>query len=707
MKTHLIGAKPWVGITVSMAAVLVTATFPGSVARANHESRTLEVTPEATPLEAGSTHLMTATLSAPANVTSGTINIDFENQSGANDNDGTSYVTPDLTCSIPAGESACSVSYSGEVAGVDLWRAWIDHDGRDSTVEADIKEGRDEVDQPGDGGPGPCSTRRQEPDCTDVVRVRWVSGGGAALDCDDSRGLDREEEVRPAGGGSTSNETYVCTVTDESGNPTNDADPVAPGIQPIVINAEIENGVNDPDAIDGASYESPDYTCTAGEPAGTATGTCQITVTQNENEAGTAAICFWVGDAAAGQSLCSDELVSENQAADGSDQGNDLADRVTLSWQERAASGVDAERETAKNPLEQEHTVTISVYDQFGEPFVGNTVVNGEFFKGSPSDTDGNDPSTPDLTCATNNSSSCTITFTQTTIPGTDLLCLWTGSAPQVTLTNNNGACGVETLTDEDDEAGSADAPQPRTDNIDVVQKIWQSPTDAVVIDCKPERQTQTKGKTATITCVAKDAAGAPVAGAEIDAEITGANDPDGANLPAPPDLSCVTGVGGACTLLHGSNGVGRTSSNGTTLYRAWLDADNDNSTTEADQNEQLGDIAPNNTDVVERRWTTPSGGCSLMGTSGSDRLIGTGGRDIICGLGGDDSIEGLGGRDGVLGGRGADTILGGPGDDTLNGGRGKDDISGGKGDDRLFGGPGSDRCRGGAGRDSVSGCER
>ena len=685
---------------------LVIALFPAVGALANHGSRTLEVTPETARIEVGNTQLLTATLDTPADVATGTINIDFENEAGVNDTDGATPTTPDLTCSIAAGEQSCSVSYEGSTSGADEWRVWIDHDGQASTVEADLTEARDETRKAGDGGPGPCSTRRQEPDCTDVVRTTWVSGGGAALDCDDSRGLDRENEIRPAGGGSTSNETYTCTVTDELGNPTNDADPVTAGVQPIVVNAEVENGINDPDATDGASYDTPDYTCTAGEPDGTATGACSLTLTQNENESGTAAVCFWIGDAAAGASLCGDEIVAENQAADGSDDGNDQADRVSISWQERAASGVDAEPESAKSGFDQEHLVTVTVYDQFGEPFVGNTTVNGEFFRGSPSDTDGNDPVTPDLTCATSNSSSCSITFAQTVTPGTDLLCVWTGSTPDVTLTNNNGACGFETLTDEDDAAGEADPSVPRTDNIDIVEKIWQNPTTAVTLDCKTETLTQTRGKTAVITCTAKDAAGAPVAGAEVDAEMTGANDPDQADVPTSPDLSCVTDASGSCKLIHGGDGVGRTSSTGTTLYRVWLDADNDNSTVEADIAETLGSTTANNTDVVERRWTVPEGSCTLMGTSGDDKLIGSGRRDVICGLSGDDSIEGLGGKDLILSGGGADEILGGSGGDTLAGGGGNDRISGGKGDDKIFGGQGTDKCIGGSGSDRFWSCE-
>lgn len=702
---------------ISLAWVVVASTTMlvlAPVATANHGSRTLEATPENTRIEVGDTYLLTVVLSSLADVSSGTINVDLENLDGANDVDATSYNTPDLTCSIPAGADNCSVSYQGTTAGVDLWAAWIDHDGLDSTEEVDDKEGRDEAKDPGDGGPGPCSTRKTEPDCTDVVRVSWVSGGGAALDCDDRGAPDSEREVLPSGGGAASNETYDCLVTDELGNPTNDADPVTSGVQPIAISVEIENGVNDPDSQDGASYDTPDYTCTAGEPEGTDTGTCTINVTQNENENGSTAPCFWVGDAAAGASFCSNEPTGENQAADGSDQGNDLADRAEITWTERAAAGLDVETEEDAQPVGGETSATANVYDQFGEPFVGDTIVYFEHLKGSPSDQDGNTPASPDLQCTTSDSSQCILTYSQPGIPGQDLLCGWVGQEPLIVGSNNSGTCGGESLADADDAPGESDPPEPGEDSIDVFRRAWQKPTTAIELECSPETATHAAGTGALVRCLVTDATGTPVSDAEVDIELTGANDPDDGYLAATPELSCITGVQGVCEVLHGTGGYGRTSEAGDTTYRAWIDLDNRNQSTEADETEGLDESTvpgmsaePDITDVFSKTWTDSAGKCTVVGSNGDDRLVGTSGRDVICGFGGDDNISGSGGNDLILAGKGADQIAGGDGKDSIEAGGGNDVVFGGGGHDRIDGGDGRDKCRGGPGDDKVSRCER
>lgn len=668
---------------------------------ANHDQRTLEVVPETSTLEVGDTQLLTAILSSAGDVASGSINVDFENENGVNDADGKTLTTPDQTCTIPAGSNACSVSYAGTAPGEDKWRIWIDHDGLDSTNEADNKEASDETKNDGNGGPGPCSTKAQEPDCTDVITLTWVSGGGEALDCDDSHGTNAEQEVRPSGGGATSNESYACLVTDDLGNPTEDADPVAVGVQPIVVNAEIENGVNDPDAVDGTSYETPDYTCTAGEPTSQPAGSCEINLTQNENEEGSAQVCFWVGTPAVGSSLCSSESTSENQAADGSDLGNDLSDRVEISWEERSPlrGGIDVEPELDAGPLGQDHSLTITVFDQFGEPFVGDTVVDLEFFKGSPSDLDENSPGTPDLSCTTSNAPSCEVTIDQVAMPGTDLLCAWTNEPPAMAGTNNNGTCGIEGMTDADDDAGDEDAPTPRADDVDVVGRIWEHQTDAVTLDCFPEDALYAVKSAGAITCKALDGDGAPVERAEIDIEVTGANDLTEQPFVVAPDLSCVTGADGTCEILHGPGGFGRTAESGKTFYRAWIDDDNDNRSIEADATEKQADATdpgaqpePDNTDVIVKQWTDPFGRCTILGTPGSDTILGTDGRDVVCGSGGDDTIRSAGGKDLIFGGAGADRLFGGTGNDRIDAGRGKDHVDGGDGSDVCSGGPGRDR---------------
>jgi Ca2+-binding RTX toxin-like protein len=699
------------GVRVTMVAILslVAALLPfAPPAAANHGRATLNVRPESVSRPLDTTHTFIAELDQLVTVEQGSVNIDFENQSGVNDVDGTTFDSPDLTCTIAARERSCSVTYTGTVTGRDLWRVWIDHDGRDATVEADRTENRNEDRDAGDGGTV-CrgADPSGEPDCTDVVEVLWGTG---ALDCDDAEGPDTERNTNPSGGGAVSNEVYTCTLTDATSRPDVDR----------VIRAEVLNGINDPDVSDGASYDTPDYRCTTGDGTqGTTAGACTITVTQNEAEAGTALICFWAATVEDGALICSDETTDESQEADGSDVGNDLGDAVEKTWSERGAAGggLDAEPETATSGFGT-HEITATIYDQFGAPFNGDITVSFEFFRGSPSDTDGNSPESPDLTCTTTNDSTCTATYSQAAIGGTDLVCVWTNTAPVMKGTNNNGTCDGEGLSDADDTAGQADAPDPAGDDVDVVQKIWQNPTAAVTLDCEPESQTARRNTSPSITCTATDQSGAPVAGAEIDAEATGVNDPDAADAPVPPDFSCVTSATGRCSFSHGPRGVGTTDVQGATTYRAWIDADNDNSTSEADAGEGAGEATvpgaaePDNTDAVSITWTAVR--CDIAGTSGPDRLVGNKRSQTICGLGGNDRILAGGGDDRIFGDRGSDTIVGhggndridgAAGNDTISGKDGRDVLSGGAGRDRLFGGRGRDRCSGGPGRDSFSSC--
>jgi hypothetical protein len=278
-------------------AVLSSLVFPLSgVALANHGDRVLDVEPETFTRGVGTTHTMTATLcdytfdegpppsescpAFPATFSSGPINIDFENEGGPNDTDGTSRQTPDLTCSVPAGSSSCQVSYVGTASGTDTWRAWIDHDDDNTTDDSDSDEPRNEANENpiqnpdtdttcGGRGTPQTGSENGEPDCTDVVSVTWTVGAPTTVDCDDQTGPDKESEVNPSGG-AQGNETYTCQARDSQGNATGDYDANTNGTQDLWIYGEVENGVNDPDETDGdpndsdATYNSPDYSCRTG-----------------------------------------------------------------------------------------------------------------------------------------------------------------------------------------------------------------------------------------------------------------------------------------------------------------------------------------------------------------------------------------------------------------------------------------------------------
>ena len=652
---------------VSMTAFAALVIPFAGPAAANHEERVLDVVPDTADLGIGTTHTLTAKLCAlgatpgsaastpdstdcddsAATFDTGPINIDFEFEglvpipgTSANDPDnGTSYQTPDMTCSVFAGQSSCQVSYLGAESGDDQIRAWIDHDGSNSTVEADTTEQQDERATPGSQSPGtnPFSLNcfasgPAEEDCTDVVTASWEAGAPAVLDCDDENGPNREQETNP-GGGAQGNETYLCSAYDAQGNLTGDADAGA-GEETIVVKGEFKNGVNDPDDPDSESYSSPDRTCEI-EDSGGDFGTCEITVTQGEGDEGTAFICFWIGDETAGQTLCSNESTMEGTNPDGSDDfrtpgnGGDKADQVEKTWENRSANGggVDAEPETATNDKGTNHTITATVYDQFGDSLPGNTTVNFEFFSGSPSDTDGNTPGTPDMTCSTSSTSSCSRTYTSNEA-GRDLVCVWTNAAPNMQGNNQAGTCDGEGRDDTDDAAGSADAPDPRNDDVDVVSKTWVNADPATELNCIPENATTERTSNHVITCTASNESGG-VADTNIDVEATGANDPDSSSTPGTPDFSCTTDNDGDCTVTH-NGGAGN--SLGTTTYRAWIDSDYKDDTNESDQGEgvdesqagQEGDTEePDNTDVVRNTWIADPERTISLDSNGNSRREG------------------------------------------------------------------------------------
>ena len=595
------------------------------LASANHGSRTLDANPETQSHEINTDAEIIATVSSAATFDSGPINIDFENESGENDSDGTSLGTPDEQCTIPAGQTSCSITYQGTVAGTDTWRVWIDHDGLNGSqggqTEADDTEAREESVQeggfPGEGGTN-CSgavVGPAEPDCTDVVEVTWTNTSAppvpTTLDCDDSTGPDRERETNPAGSGPASSETYTCVVKDQYGNPARDNDPNTDGNQQITVRGENETGINDPDVADDSSYGTPDYSCNLPTTA-TGNGTCTITVTQAENEVGTANICFWVGN---DNNAAATECAGEATGPVGEDSGDDLQDRVELTWAAREASGLDLENEKETHVVGETRVVTARVYDQFGDPFQGNTTVNFEFFENSPTDRtqengDGNTPDSVDATCTTNNDSSCAFEY-QNQAGGRDLICGWVGTSPTMSGTSRNasGTCGGEGRNDADDAADEEDAADPAGDRIDLVETTWTNDPPATVVDCKPEVSASLVETSRKVTCTASTSEpNSKVANTEIDIEITGANDPDNGNSRGTPDMVCTTNDDGVCSVTHGPGNA--TKDAGKTNYTAWIDPDYEDESTEADPDEGRpeaktpgANAEPDNTDVVTHRW--------------------------------------------------------------------------------------------------------
>jgi hypothetical protein len=264
--------RPW---ALLCALVLVVASLMMSgTAVANHDNRTLKLSPEQRNNVVNGSHKVTATLSATPDA--GPITIHFEvdgpgdpgpsgpgsgDADSVNAPDGNTPESPDRTCVVDVGATECEVRYRSSVEGNDEIRGWIDHD---ETVEADMEEGWDESLEPGDV---------PEKDNTDVIKTKWYAGlpRGANLTCaPDSPSRPQNE-----------NNTVTCTLKNKSGT----------GFAGWLIDAENLAGANDPDkskAFNGlADY---DNICTTAED-----GTCTADIpAEPRKEAGTATVCFWV-----------------------------------------------------------------------------------------------------------------------------------------------------------------------------------------------------------------------------------------------------------------------------------------------------------------------------------------------------------------------------------------------------------------------------
>lgn len=349
--------------TIAIALVFAVAIPASQPASANHTTRTLQVEPETVNRNAGQTHTQTATVTTAADATTGTIAIDFENENGPNDTDGTSRTSPDLTCSIAIGATSCTVSYVGTKIGTDTWRAWIDHDKSDITVEADTTEGQAEMTAPGMTDPNQAcaGVLILEPDCTDTVQVTWavVNAQASSIDAERESGsnqLGREQSVE-------------VTVYDQFGNPLT-------GQTTTAVKFELFQGsASDPD---GNTPESPDFSCTIAA----ATARCSITYTSSRE--GTDLFCSWLlvpppmrGDEANGN--CEGEGLNDaddaNAIMDPPEPAEDDVDVIQRLWQNPTPPArVLLVPGSTKRAPGATQTVTATVYDQGGRPLPGVAV---------------------------------------------------------------------------------------------------------------------------------------------------------------------------------------------------------------------------------------------------------------------------------------------------------------------------------------------
>jgi Ca2+-binding RTX toxin-like protein len=348
-----------------------------------------------------------------------------------------------------------------------------------------------------------------------------------------------------------------------------------------------------------------------------------------------------------------------------------------------------------------------------------------------PSDTDGNTPTSPDLTCNIAPSGTfCTVTFVSLTI-GTDVVRSWIDHDGLASTTEEMDATeGRRATAAEGGTATITPGAVAEPDSTDVVSKTWTA-GEARFIVLLPETDTNPSGTIHRVVATVTDADDQAVEGAIVTFTEDGtgrfASNIDD-EFPAVAGQQVSTDADGEAetftTTFPGEEGdqdiTGELQPDDV-LLGAGTGTD-----CELAVNDPVGAAAGDCSDTVTKTWGpgVPGVACTITGTEGDDVLEGTTGDDVICGLAGNDTITGLEGNDTLRGGAGNDTakggagddtvrggagndaLRGGPGNDTVKGGGGNDNLKGGSGNDALRGGKGTDTCRGGPGNDSIRGCE-
>jgi hypothetical protein len=219
----------------------------------------LDIEPEVSTAATGTVYTLTASVTDLLGNGQDGAMIDFEVLSGPGDDDvgtaGNTPETPDLSCISAGGgvgvPATCAVSYaeSDNIAGDDPVVAWIDVDGLDATVEADMAEGLDATgigaSVCGAGTTGAGIT--VEPDYTDCVVRTWTERTGVTVDV--------EPEVATVAQGQAV--TLTAVVMDPGGPVSNSS----------VRWFFMPGSPNDP----GSPGNSPDATCTTD-----ASGQCSV-----------------------------------------------------------------------------------------------------------------------------------------------------------------------------------------------------------------------------------------------------------------------------------------------------------------------------------------------------------------------------------------------------------------------------------------------
>ncbi|HEY4409905.1 MAG TPA: hypothetical protein VGO87_08475 [Acidimicrobiia bacterium] len=436
----------------------------------------------------------------------------------------------DTTCTIAAQQTSCQTTLiSHQVAANDV-RAWIDGTPPD-TSEARLADkagflglgGTDCTadDQSGGllggiGGGGDCENGTPvagdtaEPDATDVISVQWTSFSQGHLNCNDSKGSDGTDVAYKNAAVSDHNEPYTCTLTTVEGVP----------IQGAFIDGEIVAGTNKDMVANQADYNDLCET--------DANGQCNTGSQISMASPGANRICFWAEPGTKdqqGHDVGQDNhyVSSGNAPTDGSDcaseavdepENNDITDSVYLDYDVPRAEGLDVQPENLVVSGASRFSLRATVYDQFGQPFNGNTILQAKLFPGStlaPTADTNMANLDANLRCSTGTGNTCTILTDAQNNLGQNLACVWiqgqtpaamTGQADQdsATCTAPKADAGRpagtwESANDQEarvDPTNDDGVPSPPSDDIDVVRFAVQSRPAIFTVTPTDRRQSTT-----------------------------------------------------------------------------------------------------------------------------------------------------------------------------------------------------------------------
>jgi adhesin/invasin len=259
--------------------------------------------------------------------------------------------------------------------------------------------------------------------------------------------------------------------------------------------------------------------------------TCTVSYTRT-GSGGEDLIAGWVDQNKTNESNDSDTTEGRDEStAAGAVTESDDTDVVSKNWFTSASANTkldcddDDDTDTETNPQGQAETYTCRAFNNNGtagtstdDTAVSGQVIDGENLGGANDPDNGStNPADYNNACTTGADGTCTITINAIDNEvGAASICFWIDedNDNQFDLTSSEfdgGECDSE--TDTGDEATTDDS----TNKTDRVQKTWAQTGVAANLDATPERDTNVKGTTHTVTAKVTDQFGNVSTGTPVD----------------------------------------------------------------------------------------------------------------------------------------------------------------------------------------------